>query len=63
LRRTTATTEQVAEALRINTDARLQALKIGFVVMAGFALLALIPAGRLPEYKPGELPPGPPEKS
>jgi predicted MFS family arabinose efflux permease len=63
LRRTTATPEQVAEALRINTDARLRALKIGFVVMAGFALLALIPAGRLPEYKPGELPAGPPEKS
>lgn len=53
---TTATPEQKAEALRINTEARLLALKIGFLIMAGLALLALLPAGRLPNYRPGEIP-------
>jgi hypothetical protein len=63
MQRTTATHGQVAEAMRINTEARLQALKIGFLVMAGLALLALFPAGRLPDYKPGDIPAGPPETS
>jgi predicted MFS family arabinose efflux permease len=53
---TTATPEQKAEALRINSEARLQALKIGFLVMAGLALLSILPAGRLPNYRPGEIP-------
>ena len=53
---TTATPEQVAEAVRVNTEARLRALKIGLLVMAGLALLTIIPAGRLPDYRPGELP-------
>ena len=53
---TTATPEQVEEAVRINTQARLRALKIGLLIMAALALLAIIPAGRLPNYRPGELP-------
>jgi predicted MFS family arabinose efflux permease len=53
---TTATPEQKAEALRINTESRLLALKIGFLIMAGLALLAMLPAGRLPNYRPGEIP-------
>jgi predicted MFS family arabinose efflux permease len=53
---TTATPEQKAEAIRINTEARLLALKIGLLVMAGLALLAILPAGRLPAYRPGEIP-------
>jgi len=53
---TTATPEQKAEAVRINTEARLSALKIGFLIMAGLALLAIFPAGRLPGYRPGEIP-------
>jgi predicted MFS family arabinose efflux permease len=61
MQRTTATPQQVTEAMRINEDARLRALKIGLLIMAGAALLALIPAGRLPPYRPGELPAGPPE--
>jgi len=56
LQRTTATPQQVAEAVRINTDARLRALKIGLLLMAGLALLTIFPAGRLPNYVPGELP-------
>jgi hypothetical protein len=53
---TTATPTQVAEAVRVNTEARLRALKIGLLIMAGLALLTIIPAGRLPNYRPGELP-------
>ncbi len=57
---TTATPEQVTEAVRVNTEARLQALKIGLLLMAGVALLAIFPAGRLPNYRPGEIPSRPP---
>jgi predicted MFS family arabinose efflux permease len=57
MQRTTATPEQVDEAVNINAEARLRALKIGLLTMAGLALLTLLPAGRLPNYKPGEIPP------
>jgi predicted MFS family arabinose efflux permease len=53
---TSATPQQVEEAVWVNTEARLRALKIGLLVMAGLALLAIIPAGRLPNYRPGEIP-------
>ena len=56
LANTTATPAQVAEAVRVNTEARLRALKIGLLIMAGLAFLAIIPAGRLPNYRPGEIP-------
>ncbi len=60
MQRTTATPEQVEEAVRINTEARLRALKIGLLAMAGLALLTIVAAGRLPDYKPGEIPAEPP---
>jgi hypothetical protein len=60
MQRTTATPEQVEEAVRINTEARLRALKIGLLTMAGLALLTIVAAGRLPDYKPGEIPAEPP---
>jgi predicted MFS family arabinose efflux permease len=53
---TTATPQQIAEAVRINTESRLRALKIGLLIMAGIALLTIFPAGRLPNYIPGEIP-------
>jgi len=53
---TTATPEQFAEALRINAEARTRALKIGFMVLSGLSLLALLPCRWLPTYKPGEIP-------
>lgn len=53
---TSASAEQVAEAVAINTEARLRALKVGFLIMAGLALLAIGPAGRLPNYRPGDIP-------
>jgi hypothetical protein len=43
-----ATPEQVTEAVRINTEARLVALKITLFALAGVALLAFFPAGGLP---------------
>jgi MFS family permease len=48
LERTTATPEQVAEAVRLNTGARLLALKVSIFTLAGLALLAYFPAGALP---------------
>jgi MFS family permease len=48
---------QEAEIVDINVDARLMALKISFLVLASIALLAIIPAGGLPDYIPGEVPP------
>jgi predicted MFS family arabinose efflux permease len=59
---TTATPAQVAEAVRVNTEARLRALKIGLLVMAGLAFVTILPASRLPNYRPGELPAGPPAR-
>lgn len=55
--RTDATPEQVAEAVAINTEARLRALKASFLILAGFSLLAIVPALGLPDYRPGEVPP------
>jgi MFS family permease len=56
--RTSATAEQVEEAVRINTDARLLSLKLTFFAFAGLALLAYFPAGALPSYARSELPRG-----
>jgi MFS family permease len=57
---TNAAPGQVAEAVRINTETRLRALKIGFFVLAGLAMLAIVPCGWLPDYRPGEVPSGQP---
>jgi predicted MFS family arabinose efflux permease len=59
MERTGAAPDQVAEAVRVNTEARLQALKISLLIMAAVAALAILPAGRLPGYLPGEIPAGP----
>ena len=63
LQNTTATPEQVTEAVRVNTEARLRALKLGLLVMAMLSLLTIIPAGRLPSYRPGEIPADEPSKT
>jgi len=52
---TDATAEQKAEAVRINTAARANALKAAFLILAAIALLAILPTGGLPGYKPDEL--------
>ena len=38
----------MTEAVRLNTDARLVALKVSIFALAGLALLAYFPAGALP---------------
>lgn len=50
---TTASPEQVNEAVRINTSSRLFALKVSFLVMAGLALIGYIPARDLPKTTAG----------
>lgn len=50
---TSATPEQVDEAVRINAGARLRALKLSFLLLAGIALLMISPVGRLPDYVRG----------
>jgi MFS family permease len=56
LKDTTATAEQFREALRVNAEARTRALKIGFLLLSGLALLGIFPCSWLPNYKPGEIP-------
>jgi MFS family permease len=55
LSQTSVAPEQVDEAVRINADGRLRALRATFLLLAAISLLALIPSTRLPNYKPGEL--------
>jgi hypothetical protein len=55
LSQTTASPAQVEEAVRVNTETRLRALKIGLVILAGLAMLAIIPASRLPNVIPDEI--------
>jgi MFS family permease len=59
MERIEATPPQVQEAFRINSEMRLEALKIGLVVMAAIAALTILPAGRLPAYRPGDIPANP----
>ena len=56
LAQTTATSEQVTEAVRINETARLRSLRASFLILAALALLAIFPAMGLPDYSPGDEP-------
>lgn len=56
LEETDLTPVQEAEVIAINVAARLQALKISFLVLSCIALLAIVPAGGLPNYLPKEIP-------
>lgn len=53
---TDATPAQVDAAMDVNTQARLSALKLGLLVMAAVSALAILPASRLPGYRPHEVP-------
>ena len=61
LNRISVTPEHIAEAVRINADARLQALRLSLFILAGLALLVIIPVGGLPNYIPGQVPSGHPD--
>ena len=52
---TSATSEQVEEAVAINERARLRSLRASFLIVAGISLLSIFPAAKLPDYVPGEL--------
>ncbi|MGO1315877.1 MAG: MFS transporter [Cellulomonadaceae bacterium] len=56
LARTDASPEQLAAAVALNEEARLAALKLGLLVLAGVSAVAILPASRLPDYRPEELP-------
>ncbi len=56
LANTTATPEQLQEAVRINAAARLRSLKLSFLSLAVLSLLMIVPSRRLPRYVPGEVP-------
>lgn len=49
------TPEQVDEAVRINEDVRLRALRATFLLLAVISLLSIFPALKLPNYVKGEL--------
>jgi hypothetical protein len=52
---TSATPEQVEQAVAINKDARLRSLRASFFIVGGISLLSIFPASRLPGYVPDEL--------
>ena len=56
LSRTDASDAEVDAAVAINTDARLRALKLGLLILAGISAVAILPASRLPGYRAGEIP-------
>jgi MFS family permease len=53
---TDANPAAVDAAVQINTDARLRALKLGLLILAGVSAVAILPASRLPAYRPHEIP-------
>lgn len=53
---TEATDSQADEFVRINEEARLSALRMGLLILAGISAIAIVPASRLPRYRPGEIP-------
>jgi MFS family permease len=53
---TDATQEQVDAAVAINEDARLLALKVSLLGLAALALLAIVPALRMPGFRDEDLP-------
>lgn len=53
---TGATAEQIDAAVAVNEDARLNTLKLGLLILAAISATAIIPATRLPNYRPHEIP-------
>ena len=53
---TDASSAQVDAAIALNEEARLSALKTGLLILAGISVLAIVPASRLPKYRPEEIP-------
>ncbi|RLP70664.1 MFS transporter [Mycetocola reblochoni] len=53
---TDATPEQVQAFVTVNEQARLSALKLGLLILAGVSALAILPASRLPNVRRHEIP-------
>ncbi len=58
---TDASTAQVDAAVALNEQSRLDTLRIGLLVLAAISATAILPASRLPGYRPGEIPDPSPE--
>jgi predicted MFS family arabinose efflux permease len=58
---TDATDAQVDAAVDVNSEARIDSLRLGLLVLAGFSAIAIFPASRLPSYRPHEIPDPDPE--
>lgn len=58
---TDATPAQVDAAVSLNEQARLRTLKIGLLILAAISATAVLPASRLPRYRPDEIPDPSPE--
>lgn len=56
LEQTDATSEQIDAAVAVNEESRLGTLKLGLLILAGLSAVAILPASRLPKYKPEEIP-------
>lgn len=56
LENTTATPEQVDAAIALNEESRLLGLKISLLGLAALSLFAIVPAGRMPGFTPGDIP-------
>ena len=56
LERTDATPAEVDAAVAVNEQARLGTLRLGLLLLAGISAIAILPASRLPRYKPDEIP-------
>ncbi|WP_280272375.1 hypothetical protein [Nocardia wallacei] len=53
---TDASPQQIDAAIAVNEDARLDTLKFGLLLLAAVSATAVVPAARLPNYRPGEIP-------
>ncbi|QDW61707.1 MFS transporter [Oerskovia sp. KBS0722] len=58
---TDANPAQVDAAVAVNEQSRLDTLRIGLLILAGVSATAILPASRLPRYRPGEIPDPSPE--
>lgn len=56
LSKTDATPAQVDAAVTVNEDSRLNALRLGLLLLGGVSAIAIVPAARLPRYRPHEIP-------
>ncbi len=56
LSQTDASRAQIDEAVQLNEEQRLRALKLGLLILSGLSAIAILPASRLPRYRPHEIP-------